>query len=384
MPNRIDNSKLFSFFFGMWIFFRTVGNPNALSILNIGVLSSITKVCLLVIGVYCFVFSNKTIKAWIITVICLLVLIVVLIKSNNVDFPFSIFIVLVAAQFDKKKIYKAFFRGMAIGMLFVLFLYVIGIVPDVVQIRLGIVRHSFGFSLPLILPALYFSLVCAYLFAYQDKVTWKSLMIIFFVQIPIYIYCDGRAPLILTSLGLLGVIVIKYANKRKLRDVFLVLGVISLVLALLISFYFAKYYNGSSVQLYNLNQQLTGRLEWWNLYWTEYSPKLFGQILTRTGGAAVLSNSSLNAMILDNGYLSIFLEYGVASFAMFITLVAVGLIELWKKNELIGMMLWILWICYGVVSNQIYFVDRNIGLILLVSFFSIRVIRRKEVAKIWQ
>lgn len=372
MSNKINNSKVFSLFFGVWIFFRTVGNIDLFTSLHLNLVGTLSKFCLILLGIYIIIFSRKTVSVWGIILIYLPVLIATFITSKSIDFFFTIFIVLVSSHLDIDTIYKGFLRGILIGIIFVLLLFVLGILPDIIQVRLGSVRHSFGFSLPLIPPALFFSTVCAFLYLYRKSYTWKSLVIIFIIQIPIYLYCDGRGPFILTFGVLLGAMIIRYFHKDSIDSILFILGIVSLLLVLLFSIYIARYYNGSNTKWYTLNQILTGRPQWWNLYWNMYTPKLFGQELIRIGGAAVLENSSVNMMILDNGYLSILLEYGIIALSLFLFLIIFGLINLWKRRDTMGLLIFIVWIFYGLVSNQIYFIDRNVGLILIANFISFR------------
>lgn len=372
MTSRLDNSKIFCFLFGVWIFFRTVGNIDLFSSLHLDMVGTLSKFCLIAFGMCIIVFSRKTLNAWVMVSIYLSVSMITFLMSKNMDFFFSIFIVLVMAHLNIDAIYKSFFQGMILGIIFVLLLFMLGVLPDIIQIRLGAVRHSFGFSLPVILPALFFSSICAFLYLYRNSYTWKLLLAIFVLQIPIYYYCDGRGSFILSCIVLLGAMIIRYLYNDRINDILVAASIISLFVILFFSIYLAKYYDAGNTHLYDLNQQLTGRPQWWNLYWNTYNPKLFGQVVARVGGAAAIENSSLDMMILDNGYLSILLEYGIFALVIFLSLIVFGLVSLWKKKDTIGLLILMVWIFYGLVSNQIYFIDRNVGLVLTASFLSSR------------
>ncbi|MGK4179955.1 hypothetical protein [Lapidilactobacillus dextrinicus] len=327
------------------------------------------KIILFVLGCFIVVFSKKSLRLWTLVIFLIPMLLLTYWYSRNIDYPFSILMLFSIVFLDIDEVCRGFLVGMVSGVIFVLLLFVIGVLPDVVQVRAGVTRHSFGFSLPLILPALYFCICSAFLYSRRRIYTMKSLFFLFLFQLPIYYFCDGRGPLILTTILLMGAAALRHSSSIKLRKFFMIMGLIMLFLALILSIYIAKKYNVSNKYLNELNQNLTGRPQWWNLYWNMYHPKLFGQQIIRVGGATAIENTSIDLMILDNGYLSILLEYGIVSLIFFLLINVITLIRFYQSNDVMGLLILILWIIYGIVTNQIYFIDRNIILIIAAFAF---------------
>lgn len=375
---KIKNMSLFSVYvllFGIWVFFRTTGNLPFFYNTGIIWISSFAKALIIILSIYFIVIGKTKLKDWVILFSLLLLAFTTYYSSRNIDFSFFLLVVLGMRNKDIYKVIKSVYIGMLLGIIFVLFMYLIGLSPDIVQIRLGRVRHSLGFSLPIILPALYYSLVSAFILLKKNKLKSKHILIIVLFSIIIMLMCDGRAPMLLTLLTVFTVYFTTNTSisTKKLSNIFFWISVICLIFAISMSLYFVFYYDSNNIYHFKINEQLTGRAYWWNLYQSTYDINLFGQNILRVGGASINDSSvflNSNLMILDNGYLSIIFEYGVVTFIIFIILLTVNLKILKVKKDYISLIVWLGWIMYGIVSNQIYFIDRNFALFQFVYVLS--------------
>lgn len=366
MFRTFDLFHSYALLFGIWIFFRTTGNLDIFSQFHINIVSNLAKILLIFMSIFFISIRKIKIIQWISLFVIFSITIINAYDSKNLDILFLFLVIFSVYDKDIEYMAKHMFLGMLLGIICVLFLYKIGILEDVVQIRLGKLRHSFGFSLPIILPSIYFSLCSTYVFIRRSHLKLIEVSIFILFLIPIMYFCDGRAPGLLTILVLSGTFFSEryLINKKYFLELLYIIALSTFIFAILFSIFFAVNYNSSFGEL---NELFTGRLEWWNLYWDKYDIKIFGQHLIRVGGAAVLSNSSLEMMILDNSYLSILLERGWILFLIFIYIIFKVLKFFKNRGETTLIILLICWVAYGITSNELYFIDRNIMLFPLTT-----------------
>lgn len=346
----------------------------------INYIGTISKIFIIILSMFFILTKKRKVAEWCFLLFITILTLVITVNSKSFDLPFTILILLCSYDKDIEYLMKNILWGMITGIFTVLLLFLLGVIPDVVQVRLGVIRRSLGFSLPIILPALFFSLTTCYIFCKKEKLKKSECLIFVIIGYVISTLCDGRAPFILTILIVFGTIIIDYFDISKLKFI-KYLGIFSLLSAISISMYFYYNYNSNNALHLTINQLLTGRIEWWNLYRNEYFIKLFGQEIMRVGGAANNLDINHRMMILDNAFISILLEYGVIMCILSILFLLKPMttkIVYYEKKDYVILFIFITWIIYGVVSNQLYFIDRNFSLLMMSSLIYRRKLKEKR------
>lgn len=358
---------LYSFSFGIWIFTSTLGSSFAWDFFKLSALATINK--LLVIGFACFFILTKknTFKNWISIFIILCLLVIGFLNSGYFD---AIFIFLIFISLDESNyldIVRTCFFGILFGIAFVLLLYFLNYIPDKVQIRLGNIRHSFGFLIPIMLPGITYSGSICFLLLKKDKVDIKKILIIVLANLLPFIYCDGRTyfiQIVLLSICFISEIVCKKLGFKTVKFWYF-LALLALISGLLFSLYFAMNYSASNLTMSKINALMTGRLSWWKLYWDTYEVFPFGQEILRINASEASSGGFLNSsmMILDNTYISLLLENGWIIFLIFMICLVKLLKVLMIRNDTISLILWLSWITTFMSGNNALFLNRNILLL---------------------
>lgn len=229
-------------------------------------------------------------------------------------------------------------------------------------------RNSLGFTLPVILAGLYFALLCAYVLTKKGKVTLPTTVFLLLLLIPIDALTDGRAGSSLTIALLVATFILNRlrVSDRKKFNICKVAAILSFVAATAISVFFAMYFDSRVPAHAAFNMSLTGRLRWWNLFYQNYGFSFLGQQVVRVGSAAVRDSIYLDRAdmaILDNSILSILIEFGIVAFVVFALLFFALIKELQKSNDYTSLLIWTLFIVFGIVSNHLIHIQRNILLI---------------------
>lgn len=371
MERKISLYNIYVFLFGLWIFFRASGS---LAIFNNSYLSQISpaiKLLILLISFLFFVLRARTIKAWVGISLLLLIVSASYYMSKSQEIVFLTLVCLAVSDKDEKTLIKGALLGFVSGVVLVLVTFILGLTPDTIQIRLGKVRHSLGFSLPIILPSFYLTISAMYFYLNKNKFRYSQLILILAPLFLITYFCDGRAPFLCVMLLCIFVVLIKILNKRAINKKTLLLVLYGILLFMVgISLFFFSEYDSANQYHQLINEFSTGRMEWWGLYGERYPIKLFGQELARNGGASLdVLTGQVDMMILDNSYLSLLLEYGLIVFSLFILFLCLVIRKLVEAEEYVLVAIWFVFIIYGFSSNYLYFIDRNLVLLTLPMVF---------------
>ena len=161
-------------------------------------------------------------------------------------------------------------------------------------------RYSLGFGHPNVLQLSLFIIIALYLYLKGKKAIFFQYILLVLVNFLIYSFSKSRTGFICT-LGLISVHfffnkIVKKPNAKKLCK----MSLITLVFLMIFSYITGVFYGSNSI-ITKLDYFFNGRIRYSNYYLTTYGFSLFGN-------GKVLTD--LNS-ILDNGYILMFVQYGV-------------------------------------------------------------------------
>lgn len=294
--------------------------------------------------IYCIKFSRKEF-------IRILILILIgglsLVFSGKLGVILPFLLISVSKGIEVEKVLRNS-TGIWTGVFtFKIFLVLTGIVQNTVknQRRIfteGAIRNSMGYGEPNLFHITF--IIGVILFCYTHKELHKKYYFsLFMLNLIVFSLSYSTTGLVLTTLAIVGFALVEYIEKHCVNYRSLaVLGGISCVMPMMVSFLLAHIFRSDSGWWIRLNSFFTGRLKWNYLYVHQYSVPLLGQ---RFDGR--IPN------LLDNAYLFILYRYGVLVFALFLLGYVLVLAECVKKNQIRKIFFCLLFLLYGFAEQFI-------------------------------
>ena len=251
-----------------------------------------------IIGLVSFLVTHK--PTLFLTIICLIGM-----KNVNID-----------------KIFKGMFNIRFVGFILIISLSLIGIIPNnsISMWRNGKldVRYALGFGHPNSLHLALFILISLYLYIKNKNIKLINYIFLIIINQFIYHYSLSRTGYLLTFLLIITFMVIKYikVNKRIIN----IFTKLLLIFLIAFSFISGLMYSPNNDVMNKLNKIFNGRIAFSNYYLKNYDATLFGN---RT----ILQD---NKALFDNGYLFLYLQYGIIGMIFIIGLIY----EIIKSKEI--------------------------------------------------
>ena len=348
--------------FGFWIFLITTRNSALFTIIYGSQLQKFFEL-IMMLGIFYLFFKKKFYKKQIIPLSIVSILVVVnfvLVGNDYTDLlPLTFLIIFQNNSTDLDRLIKSAIIGYICSISFILFFYMLGFLPDNVQIRLDVVRHSFGFNLPIHLPSVIFSIISAVIFYFREKI---NIFLLLILSIPMFIvneFSDGRTYLLVFMCIFAALLLIKVVNSPKYSKFLFFVAICNYIGGLFFSIYSAFNFWNIPILL-KINEILTGRIWWWAKYIKNYTISLLPQSIIR-------GSENGTTWILDNGYLTLLLENGLLIFIGFTLVLFVTLKKLMKEEDCVSLILWNAWLLTFISGNNGLMVSKNILLLQIGS-----------------
>lgn len=360
---QISLKNIVSLLFGLWIFLITVRNSPLFIMIYGSQLQKFFEL-LMMLGLFYLFFYKRFFKKQIIPLLIFSALVVLNFFRVGNDYadllPLAFLIIFQEDRTDLNRLLKSAILGYICSISLILIFFMMGLLPDNIQVRLDVVRHSLGFNLPIHLPAAVFSMTSAIIFYFRNTVNTYLLLAL---SIPMFIvneFSDGRTYLLVFICIFIAVFLKKFINNIKYSNFLFFVAIVNYIGGVFFSLYSA-YNFWNSTALLKLNEILTGRVWWWAKYIENYSIKLFPQTIIR-------GNEDGTMWILDNAYLTLILENGLLIFISFTILLFLNLRKLRKENDCISLILWNAWFLTFISGNNGLMVSKNVLLLQIGSF----------------
>jgi len=188
----------------------------------------------------------------------------------------------------------------------------------------------------------FFAVINIYLITYR-KLNCKKIIVISLLSYAIYKYTGCRSGIICVMILLIMLIGYRWSWFRKSRMI-KSLVIMMPFICFVISVYLVYLYDHGNRIAVLINNSLQGRLRQGSLFFTRYTPRLFGQKLAE-------NFSTNNYFVLDSTYLDMFLCYGILFTAMWIILSCAVLKWLYKKGNYIGIAILVSYSVFGITET---------------------------------
>lgn len=238
---------------------------------------------------------------------------------------------------------ESIIKTMGIVWITVIILAIIGTVLGIVPIRTFDDDHSIykwfypghnPFHEAIVLFMIYYYMI-------RKKAYWYEAIIFGLVNIYLFKYTTSSGGLISSFLVIIGFTVWHYTNKnKKLWKILGILMIVGTYLMILFSFIIGILYDKNKPMFVMLDHFFTNRVHVMHDAFDLYPITLFGNKLDNRIG-----------YVLDNAYLDLFVEYGIAIFIAFLVLYTLLFFKLYKNNKYVEIMVCCIIMVYSIVEQ---------------------------------
>ncbi len=258
------------------------------------------------------------------------IIVLFLINAYFADTEFLLFILLIvlaSKNIDFKKFVQNDIKIRILLLFIIIFLCLIGFLPNFSRIINGIYKQSFGFAHPNVLCTYVVTILLEILYL-NKKINLIYIIFNIFILSVLYYFCNSRTSIYAYIIVFIMYIGIKnkekFFNHKKISRLFCGLPIILFLLSI-----FCIYLYGIKNEfIIILNNLLTTRISSGYRFFSNYGITLFGSpIKTISTRAALLSGVSIDT--IDMGYLKIAINNG-----LLISLVIIGVLVFLQKNAI--------------------------------------------------
>ena len=279
---------------------------------------------------------------------------------------------------DYKKILKWSIYLAGGFMCLTVLLNLVGILPEDNLVRDGKVRHSFGTLGPTNLAGHVGFVILSFIFLKEGRIKWPAYVIIAALSILNMVFVDGRTSQISVILATGGCLVLLAAEQLKLKPpeklmkVFSRCMLLSFVIMSALTLVLVLTYNPDPGVFYNrihFLESFRGRLENANRVLSVTGVSLLGRYYQNywIPGQGFIETG--NYEFLDSSYARLFIMYGVAGFAVIISLLTFLQYRLMKAGKVFCMFVMAVCSIHFVMEHHILEPAYNIFLILPFAAF---------------
>lgn len=218
---------------------------------------------------------------------------------------------------NSENIVKLHFYSRLTALIIIIGLSLLGIIPDLVFLRDGIARHSFGISYPTNFASHVFYLFISYLFLKKERPKFKTLIFSLLIAFLLLKFTDARLDSFLIFISVLLFYIAGLNSSKNIKKIFYVVGIIVFPILLILIFYINKIYTPNNAILKNLNKLMSNRLSIGNDTINRFPINLFGNKITQVGNGGIqgLNRNSLvdQYYYIDSSYIRLIYMQGIIS-----------------------------------------------------------------------
>lgn len=312
---------------------------------------TLRRLSIFLLGIISLVLLNHTLKQYLFFIIGIGITgYSCLIKHASIEYLIIIIIIFSLSTINPKTILKYSIIFIFLNLLIIAIGSKIGLIPNLLFYRDGILRQSLGTIYPLAFAANIFFLCAGYVAINNGKnKILLQIFILIFASIFLLKVNGARNDSILTLL-MIGSVLSVYIPKKINRSISIISAVIVFFISVL-SIFITKILPYTT-NLYNyLNVVFNGRLQFQYMIFNYYKPQLFGQLIPEVG----LGGSQapvLNYFYIDNSYTKMLFMAGIA-FTVFMYFILIILVRRLIKNNMYKLLyILLILILAGIVEDS--------------------------------
>ncbi len=296
-------------------------------------------------------------------------------NSGRDDIFFLAVVVIGACYIEKKQIILFLFRGMFIGVIFIVGLSLLGILDNTTQETIRgthvVVRYFLGFAHSNTLAILVLELGMMYIYLNYKKLKRAHMFLLFVLSVLCYRITYSRTTFICYICMIFVLILIRNFSKLHLEKIWIIIANNSIKLLIIIglfgSYFVAQNYS-SGIGIVDLVSSIIGvRIPLLYDALQLYPLKLFGQAINLVNSQEYYLFQGMG-VVLDNSYIYMLLEFGIIPTVLLFIGYFGAVKMLIQKKDYIMLMCMIIYLIAGFTEKYFSGLSYNFTLLVLIDF----------------
>jgi hypothetical protein len=292
-------------------------------------------------------------------------------NSTNVESDMVFFTVLVAfsahkIDFDKFLKYDIKIRIFFIAL--IIFLCLIGALPNFTREINGTFKQSFGFSHPNVLCLNVVTVLLEYMYL-NKKNSFKYIIINVIATLLLMHFCNARTSIYAYIIIFILNLIIRNKEKVFSNKLIKICMCILPIMMLGLSFYFVEQYKYGNQTIIKLDEIVTTRISNGYSFYNDYGITAFGSKI-ETVGTRKAELTGAKVRILDMGYLRLAINNGIVVCLIFVLLLCANQFLIYKQKNYKLLLFSLFFIIIGLFETNIYNIAFNVCLIQFINLFS--------------
>lgn len=335
-------------------------------------LSSLATKSSIIVLFFMFLLNKKIKKnKLVVFLLSTFFILLIYISSNNLFLvQILCFIIAYPKDISSKDISKYMSIILLFSTLLVIILYKLNYATNIIVVREGIMRNSYGFSSPNVIAN--YSLLIFLSVAYSKQNNWKfkDSILCFLISLFVYSFTNSRMSFLLSTI--LSIVMLVSTLKKendinKIHNISLYCFAISSFISILFSYLYMN--NNYYQKMQGLNELLSYRLSYTSKYLQMPGISAFGkEMIFVSNKQALLTGERWSG--LDNSYVYILVSWGIIGFLIYLlSIIKLHKFLLKEKNYYAFIVLIFLSII-GITENYLASVCTNLSVIFVAEMMN--------------
>ena len=286
---------------------------------------------------------------------------------SSSNFIITLLIILCSKDIVFKDICKLCFWNELLWGIFIMLSAKIGIITDYISVYQGRRRDCLGATFPGFFPVYFVNLFFCGLYVYgankkDMKKYWYILLFLPLASLFLYKMTDIRLTFGITMLGFVFYIIIMMIGEKLVKSkIIKYISMMTYPLFAIITYVLSFRFNWNDITMWELNQLLSGRLQYNKQALDKYGVHLFGGQVEYNMGT--ISNNYSDYFFIDSGYMEIGIRYGMVLLIILIS-IYIFLIKRAVEKKNVILFLWLILLsAYNMINNMMFSVTTNVTIL---------------------
>lgn len=324
---------------------------------------------LVIFSVLTMFFSKYRFSEFFLLLIAMFISIIFVLVTKDTFIMILLVLSIAFTKLDQVVVIKKVFVLSTISAIFVVVSFKLGIITQYVMYRGGTPRFSLGFYHPNTVGVVFFMLIAEYFYIKRDNLKLIDFVLSTALAMLMYRITDSRTTLIVILFLIISIFFVRFLSLKRGKK-FLYFCLLLPILFPVLSIWAVQNYQSNNF-VYKINQILSGRIYYGNLFINTYGIHMFGDQNVKIIGTKQVMESygAVKGMILDNSYLLTLVDNGVFILILLTSLYLYLMFRVLKNENYYLLVILIGYLILGLSESFLFNYHYNIFLLFIATPF---------------
>jgi hypothetical protein len=327
--------------------------------------SSITSVLVKVVQILLITkilfFTRYTIREIIKLIIGIVFAVIITYYSETKDILFLFLFIVAIKNLRLRNVAQVIFYSLMTTTIIIIGLSLTGAIVNVIFTRNIRVGFGMGFNHPNVFGHIMLSICILQVYLRYNKLRIHDYIFLLTMLFVTWEATKSRSTISMMILLIFLLILKKVINTYYMYEILKRISKIVIIASPIITIILGIIYSNSNLLLVKINNLLSDRILWENIYYKMYGIKMFGTNMVNNSSAEIYT-SNYNVQVLDNAYMNYIIHYGVVFLITFVLMYYFLVDHTNKKYTSLILSIFIVFLS-GISDNYILSIPYNFTLL---------------------